>query len=252
MQNSCAKWQRLRTDIAQAILQSETPTGESEHILSLIKLYYADYSKLPIGMLQHYLNIMKRSQYKDKSTFLADIYEDLPIPKLPAYKKVAIAEEFDGEYQLVPTEQEGIPRSNKWNTEVKLLYFPTQANWKRKSFFRVEINRVYTRQHYLNSIPSKLDCYAYRPNISFKFKREGELDDLIKNNKFLHVLRDMILTNLYKLKRTQICQEKRFKNEGHRRYQVLCGNPLLYSEFQSGTCSACWRKTFKDFVKNIK
>jgi len=248
MQNSCARWERLRTDIAQAILQSETPTGESKHILSLIKLYYADYSKLPIQIIQHYLNIMKRSLYKEKSTFLADIYEDLPIPELPAYKKVAI----DGEYQLVPTELEGIPRCNKWNTEVKLVFSPTQANWKRKSFFRVEINRVYTRQHYLNSIPMKLDCYASRPNISFTFKREGELDDLIKNNKFLHVLRDIILTNLYKLKRTQICQEKRFKNEGHRRYQVLCGTPLPYSEFQPGTCSACWGKTFKDFVKNIK
>ena len=244
--NSCAKWERLRYDIAQSILHSGTP-GEGQDIVSLVKLYNADYSKMPIAILQHYLNRMKASLYKNKSTYLVDLYENLPIPDLLCYKKVQQL----GQVKLVPVEEGGIPRLNRWNTEVKLSFFPTQANWKRKSFFRVDIKKIYVQQHY-TSMPNKLDCYRNRANISFTFKREGELDDLIKNDKFIYVLRDIILTNIYKVNRITLCQEKVHKTAAGEKYQVLCGNPLAYSEFKHTTCSICWGKTFKDFIKNIQ
>lgn len=236
-------WRKLRRDIFAAVLYHTEPVkGVGYDIYTLVRLYYADFSKLPIEQLKSMLSFIasKKNSYEEITFF--DFNINLPVPKLPSYKKDNGA--------MVETTEQGLERLNIWRMSCQFVVEPTQPGWKRDMNFVVIIRMYYKVNHFDNHLPSHyLDSYECIPKFRMKFKREGKLYQLMEQDTFLYHLRDLILTSTYRLKRKRVCQNIKLKgNRTNRKYQVCCGGVVPDG---CDPCRNCWRNSFKSFISEI-
>ncbi len=236
-------WRRLRRDIFAAVLYHTEPAkGVGYDIYTLVRLYYADFSKLPIEQLKSMLSFIANKKNCHEQIMFFDLNISLPVPKLPRYKKV------NG--SMVETTGPGLQRRNVWRMSCQFLVEPTQPGWKRDMNFVVIIRMFYKINHFDNHLPTHyLDSYQFIPKSRMKFKRQGKLYELIEQDTFLYHLRDLILTSTYRLKRQRLCQNIKLKgNRDNRKYQVCCGGVVPEG---CDICRNCWRDSFKSFLSEI-
>lgn len=241
--SGCLNWRSLRRDIFAAVLYStEPPAGATYDIYTLVKLYYADFSKLPIDQLKGMLSLIVTKKNSREQIKFFDLNFNMPVPKLPRYKKLSGA--------LVETTEEGLPRLNGWRISCTFKVEPTQPKWGRDMLFIVIVSMYYKVNHYDNHLPSHyLDSYRYAPNFRMKFQREGKLHEMIEQDTFLYYLRDLILTSTYRMKRKGLCKTVKTKgSRDNRKYQVLCGGRVPEG---CDICRECWRSSFKSFIEEI-
>lgn len=245
-------WEALRTEIFRFILYSTNPAefdaqlakvGIGAQISSIVQLYLLDLSKIPIPMLKAFLErIAKKKNSYEWISFIykTGIKEAVPC-SLPCYKKHAGA--------MIRVDEGGLERVNVWSMQVSFGVKPTQKKWKRSQQFVVSFTKKYRMVHETGKLPtSKLDTYAFPPELDFQMVRDGCLADLMTDEKFLHHLRYLILKGLYRLKRTKFCQKPASKNLGKKKYEVLCGARVPDG---CNCCRGCFQKTFSSFLVNF-
>lgn len=249
----CARgitWKALRREILHAVLYSKTWAGIGEDIFSRVREYYADYSRLPIGMLRAILGKIAHDDNKGYEHCFLNLYYDEKVPDLPKYDKVRgeMVEVQEGEPAGDPSHRR--KRRNRWQIRIVFAVLGTQPHWSRGKQFRLYCARRYDVMHWSN-LPSTMDTYAGRPSAETTFTREGNLHELIKQDAFLHHLRDLIFTCIYRLKRTRFCERivMRPRSEAKKKqYKSFCGYTVHPG---CDTCPYCFESDFKDFVTGI-
>ena len=223
-QKTCANWEQLRHDMFVS------PSGEAKDILSAVHSFLPYYSEMPIEDLRQFFNRLKKGPYKDKQSFFIDAYYRQPLPDLPNYSRI--------DDRMVETPV-GMPRINKWNFDVNVLFMDTQKNWKRPAYFRIIVRNKYMRQHITELPVDKLDTYACAPEFQLKFKRVGDFSQI--NDKFLYSTRELIVDAIYRIKKMKVCQQVVGTI-----YKKRCG-----SRCEGTKCPHCSKLSMNKYVKGI-
>ena len=248
-------WKALRKNIFHAVLYStEEDThdgrpakeGIDSQVMSLIRLYHADYTKLPIPMLQAFLKkIAKKKNSYEWMSFVHKHAEKAVPAGLPRYKK-----ENGSMIKLDDDEDAGMPRLNPWKTSVNFRVTP--ALGKHKKRFIVEITEQYSVVHSGDHIARvNLDTYAGCPMYRLSYTREGCLTQLLKDRNFLFHLRDIILTSLPRVKRQRFCKQPAIKGiwgAKKKQYSAFCGARVPEG---CDKCRGCFQKQFSDFITDL-
>jgi hypothetical protein len=266
---SCVKnsvtWEELRKGILAAVLYAKS-SGMAMHIYSVIKEFYADYSQMPIPALRESLKRLASS--KQGYSYFCASQMQYPIPKLPAYSKngqtLTLITEANAS-TLTPAE-----RRNQWSLDIDLHFWNTRRNYKTKrAKFEIRVKMSYNSSNFDNRTSNPLDCYKrFSSNSmirhSLEFGLPGTLQhnehdserqlrikkniDYLQNDKFVHEVRDIIMTSIYRLKKKKWCQHKRTRGRNNKIFEVKCGAPVPDG---MKSCMACWKKDFARFINTL-
>ena len=244
-------WRRLRKDIFHYVLYSTDPTGEGEHILSLIKLYCFDYKQLPIERLLHVIKPLANGKNSSAGAELLDFSYSEPIDKCLGSERFKTS---GGTFRVMKShETGGLKRSNKWKFMVRIQKFHTQPGWTRGPQIRVLVEKRYEQVHYNSALPeNRIDTYFYTPGSRVTYTREGKLSELVGDEKFLYHLRDLIFSGIHKVQKAKFCTKIKSKfavfHDRTAHYGVLCGT---ITDGTSNTCTNCWKSGFGSFVSSL-
>lgn len=245
-------WRQFRKDIFAALLYStgdefgavKAPGGIAEDVTSVIRLYHADFRRIPIPMLTAFLKrIAKKKNSYEWMSFIHKSGIEEPIPKcLPLYKKDAGA--------MVKVDEGGMPRQCMFTLSCNFRVSCALGN--RGKIFHVELKKTYDMAHTSDHIArSTLDTYEAKPMYTLTYKREGCLTKLVNSRDFLFHLRDLILTGFKQVKKKRFCQQPGIKGRWgakRKQYVACCGATVPDG---CDTCRGCWQKNFEDFLLEI-
>ena len=249
---NAVKWHELRKNIFAALLYSTgaefgscvAPGGMTKHITSVISKFHGAYREIPIAMLQAFLR--KISNTKNSNEWISFISKqgcEEAIPKgLLNYKKESGT--------MVLADENVMPRKNKWSLSCNFRVL--SARGKRGKLFCVEFVKRYETVHSSDHIArSHLDSFASQPIFTRCFKREGCLSDLMYNDNFLYYLRDIILTEIPRVKQQRFCQEPAIKGMwgAKRKQYIACCGAVVPAGCQ--ICRGCFQKGFSKFIDSI-
>ena len=244
-------WRRLRKDILRYVLYSTMPTGEGQHILSLVKIYCFEYEKLPISRLLSIIRPMAdgKNSFREKEILNYEYSE----PIHPNIARLYYKKSNDRLRILKPNETGAIPRKNKWRFKVMIMKFHTQPHWTKGREIKILIQKSYQRMAWGDTVSSRgLDCYECEPTVRVTYTREGILKDLIEDPKFVYHMRDLIFKGIHKVQEAKLCIKTKAKyvtmSDHTSHYSVMCGSRV---RGESNICDHCWKRSFGRFVAGL-
>ena len=244
-------WKRLRRDIFEYVLYSTEPTGEGQHVLSLVRLYCFNYEMLPVSRLLSIIRPMADGKNSFAEKEIVDYKFSEPIHRnlcRERYKK-----SNDGLRILKPNETGALKVNNQWRFRVVVQKFHSQPHWTKGRTIRILVLKAYQRQHWGDGLSSKgLESYECEPSIRVTYTREGSLKELIEDPKFVYHMRDLIFAGIHQVQKAKLCTKLKAKlvriRDSTSHYSVLCGGR---THGDSTVCNYCWKNNFGQFVAGL-